>query len=194
MATLAVQAASLCTVHSAFTSVNKQVSCRSQRAGLAYRSRSKCVTSSKKLRSSVRASAVSEDTSTDEITERAEKLLKDAKAKWDNVEDKTSVIIYAIGSIVVLTVANSILSAFDTVPLFGKLFEVVGLGYSGWFIYRYLLFTPNRQELYAKVDDVFSQISGETKEMSKEINEAAAPVKREIKDISRDVKDVTRDL
>jgi len=134
-------------------------------------------------RSSIIARAVQEDTSTDEITEKAEQLLKDAKARWDKVEDKTTVVIYVVGGIVVLTIANSILSAFESVPLFGKILEVVGLGYSTWFVYRYLLFTPSRQELYRKIDDLLSQITGETKEFSKEINEGASRVKQEAKDL-----------
>jgi hypothetical protein len=39
---------------------------------------------------------------------------------------------------------NSVVEAVDRLPLFGGLFEMVGIVVTGWFIYRYLIFGPDR--------------------------------------------------
>jgi len=36
--------------------------------------------------------------------------------------------------------------------------EVVGIGYSGWFAYRYLLFKPDRDAFFAKVMEFYEDI------------------------------------
>ena len=38
--------------------------------------------------------------------------------------------------------------------------ELVGLGYTTWFVYRYLLFKDSRAELSADIDEVKAKISG----------------------------------
>lgn len=66
----------------------------------------------------------------------SEKVLKDVKAKWDNVEDKTTLAIYVGGALFALYLATTVVSAFDNLPLLPKLFQLVGLIYTGWFVYR----------------------------------------------------------
>ncbi|CAO2175321.1 unnamed protein product [Urochloa humidicola] len=41
------------------------------------------------------------------------------------------------------------------------LLELVGLGYSGWFVYRYLLFQENRKELANNLDALKKRITGD---------------------------------
>ncbi|RCV25872.1 hypothetical protein SETIT_5G200500v2 [Setaria italica] len=41
------------------------------------------------------------------------------------------------------------------------LLELVGLSYSGWFVYRYLLFQENRKELAEVIDDIKRRIVGD---------------------------------
>jgi len=81
----------------------------------------------------LRAKASDDDTSADE-------LIADLKAKWDAVENKTTVITYAGGAILALWLTSVIVGAINSVPLLPKIMELVGLGYTGWFVYRYLLF------------------------------------------------------
>jgi hypothetical protein len=47
-----------------------------------------------------------------------------------------------------------------TVLQLPKLLELIGLVYSSWFIYRYLLFKDSREELIADVDELKSKIVG----------------------------------
>jgi hypothetical protein len=42
-----------------------------------------------------------------------------------------------------------------------KLMELVGLGYSSWFVYRYLLFKENRKDLVADVEELKTKIGGD---------------------------------
>jgi hypothetical protein len=39
-----------------------------------------------------------------------------------------------------------------------KLFELVGLGYSAWFTYRYLLFKSSREELVEDIETLKKKI------------------------------------
>ncbi|CAI9101189.1 OLC1v1038451C1 [Oldenlandia corymbosa var. corymbosa] len=78
----------------------------------------------------------SEDSSAVDTSE----LLSDLKEKWDAVENKSTVIIYGGGAIVAVWLASIVVGAVNSVPLLPKILELVGLGYTGWFVYRYLLF------------------------------------------------------
>jgi hypothetical protein len=50
----------------------------------------------------------------------------------------------AISAFVAVWAASSVIDAVDRLPLFGDLFELIGVVFSGWFIYRYLIFKPDR--------------------------------------------------
>ncbi|KAK7819425.1 protein curvature thylakoid 1d [Quercus suber] len=43
---------------------------------------------------------------------------------------------------------------------FPKLMEVVGVGYTFWFSYRYLIFKKNREELAVKIEELKQQVLG----------------------------------
>eukprot|EP00884_Botryococcus_braunii_P007080 jgi/Botrbrau1/16373/Bobra.0245s0005.1 len=88
-----------------------------------------------------------------------EAILKDLQSKWDGVENKTSVIVYGVGAIVLVWLSSTIVGAVNAVPLLPKILELVGLGYSAWFVYRYLLFKSSREELLQDVDDLKKKIS-----------------------------------
>ncbi|GAU23339.1 hypothetical protein TSUD_237920 [Trifolium subterraneum] len=77
-----------------------------------------------------------------------------------DVNDTTSLAVYGGGAIVTLWLTSAVVGAIDAIPVIPKLFEVVGLGYSLWFTYRYLLFKRNRDELSAKVEELKQQVLG----------------------------------
>ena len=60
-----------------------------------------------------------------------------------------------------LWLASSIVGSINSVPLLPKLMELIGLGYSCWFVYRYLLFKDSRSELGDEVEAFKAKISGE---------------------------------
>jgi hypothetical protein len=59
---------------------------------------------------------------------------------------------------VILTVA--ILRVVNAIPLFAPTFELVGFGYSAWFVYRYLLFAETRRELLQDIEGLKHQVTG----------------------------------
>lgn len=65
-----------------------------------------------------------------------------------------------IGVLLGLRVLQALLDVFNSIPLLGGIFEVVGMGYSGWFIYRYLLQASHRQELTQQIQSIKEQIAG----------------------------------
>ena len=46
-------------------------------------------------------------------------------------------------------------------PQLPKVMELVGLGYSTWFVYRYVLYKENRKELLEQIDALKSKVAGE---------------------------------
>ncbi|MBN4007075.1 CAAD domain-containing protein [Nostoc sp. LPT] len=71
-----------------------------------------------------------------------------------------------VGSIVAVKVLLAILDALNDIPLVAPTFELIGIGYSAWFIYRYLLKASTRKELTSEITTLKSQVVG------KEIPEA----------------------
>lgn len=59
------------------------------------------------------------------------------------------------------TFAGSIDVSPPVSPQVPRLLELVGLGYTGWFTYRYLLFKSSREELLDDIESLKSKIAGE---------------------------------
>ncbi|WP_009632560.1 CAAD domain-containing protein [Synechocystis sp. PCC 7509] len=55
------------------------------------------------------------------------------------------------GAIIAFRVSLAVIAAINEIPLVAPTFELVGIGYSIWFISRFLLNTSNRQELGQKI-------------------------------------------
>ncbi|XP_044952209.1 protein CURVATURE THYLAKOID 1A, chloroplastic [Hordeum vulgare subsp. vulgare] len=104
------------------------------------------------------AKASSDDTSTSAAS--GDELVDDLKAKWDAVENKSTVLTYAGGAIVAVWFSSVIVGAINSLPLLPKIMELVGLGYTGWFVYRYLLFKESRKELADDVESLKKSIAG----------------------------------
>ena len=71
-----------------------------------------------------------------------------------------------VTAIVAVKVVLAILDALNDIPLVSPTFELIGIGYSTWFIYRYLLKASTRQELTDEITTLKSQVVG------KEISES----------------------
>ncbi len=70
----------------------------------------------------------------------------------------TAAIVLATIPFVALAVA--ILEVIQAIPLLAPTFELIGFGFSSWFVYRYLLFAKNRQEFVQNIEDYKQQILG----------------------------------
>ncbi|OIW17208.1 hypothetical protein TanjilG_02497 [Lupinus angustifolius] len=99
----------------------------------------------------------SDETSTSVDTNE---LFNDLKEKWDALENKSTVVVYGGGAIVAVWLSSTLIGALNSVPLLPKILELVGLGYTGWFVYRYLLFKSSRKELVTDIEDLKKKIGG----------------------------------
>ncbi|XP_028770349.1 protein CURVATURE THYLAKOID 1A, chloroplastic [Neltuma alba] len=90
----------------------------------------------------------------------ANELFTDLKEKWDAVENKSTVLLYGGGAIVAVWLSSILVGAINSVPLLPKIMELVGLGYTGWFVYRYLLFKSSRKELATDIEALKKKIAG----------------------------------
>ncbi|MHC5610600.1 MAG: CAAD domain-containing protein [Nostoc sp.] len=66
-----------------------------------------------------------------------------------------------LGSIVGVKVLFAILDALNDIPLVAPTFELIGIAYSAWFIYRYLLKASTRKELTGEITVLKSQVVGQ---------------------------------
>lgn len=64
------------------------------------------------------------------------------------------------GAIVSVKLTLALLSALNEIPLIEPILELVGLGYSVWFVTRFMLKSEKRQEFYSKFTDTKDQVLG----------------------------------
>jgi len=65
-----------------------------------------------------------------------------------------------LAGIITVKLTLALLSAINDVPLLAPMFELIGIGYTGWFVYRYLLQSKTRQELLAEFTSLKSSVLG----------------------------------
>lgn len=53
-----------------------------------------------------------------------------------------------LAAIVTLRVVLAVVDALNDIPLLESTFKLIGISYSAWFVYRYLLKTETRQEFF----------------------------------------------
>lgn len=70
-------------------------------------------------------------------------------------------LLLAFLAVIAVRIVLAILTAINDFPLLSPLFELIGLGYTGWFVYRYLWKESNRQELKSEFKALKSQIFGQ---------------------------------
>lgn len=66
-----------------------------------------------------------------------------------------------LAAIVALRLVLAVMDALNAIPLFSTIFELIGISYATWFIFRYLLKAENRQELATQIQALRQQIVGE---------------------------------
>ena len=62
--------------------------------------------------------------------------------------------------IVAVKVTLAILDAINDIPLLAPFLELVGIGYTAWFVYRYLLKVETRRELVIEFQALKAQVLG----------------------------------
>ena len=74
------------------------------------------------------------------MTETAEKV----KEAWEDTEDKPAVVSLGAFAFVGLWAVSGLLKGLESLPFVATFLELVGIAFSSWFVYRYLLFKPDR--------------------------------------------------
>lgn len=67
-----------------------------------------------------------------------------------------------LAAVISVKLLLAILGAVNEIPLLAPTFELIGLTYSGWFIYRYLLRASNRRELLDDLNTLKAQVLGKS--------------------------------
>ena len=63
-------------------------------------------------------------------------------------------------AIITVKVVLAVIDAFNDIPLLQPTFELIGIGYSAWFVNRFLLQASKRQELSQEIEKLKQQVVG----------------------------------
>lgn len=105
----------------------------------------------------VTADATTAETAT---TELPSELVQKIQEVWDKVDDKYAVSSLGVAAFILLWSSTGVISAIDRLPLIPGVLELVGIGYTGWFAYKNLIFKPDREALISKIKDLYEDILG----------------------------------
>ena len=101
--------------------------------------------------------------------------MKYISAFWQEYKPIVSVIGAIVLALLALKVTLGVIGFITGLPLVGGLLELVGIGYTVWFVNRYLLKAETRQELSYKLEDVKQDVIGATKPVADEFKQAINP-------------------
>ncbi|MEH2295727.1 CAAD domain-containing protein [Nostoc sp.] len=80
---------------------------------------------------------------------------------FQNYKQPLITVALILAAIFTAKVALALLDAINGIPLLSPLFELVGIAYASWFIFRYLLKASTRQELVDEIQLLKNQFVGE---------------------------------
>ncbi len=69
-------------------------------------------------------------------------------------------VILILSSLVTLKVSVAIVNTINEIPLLPTMFELIGISYSAWFTFRYLIKASSRQELSEKLNSIKGEVVG----------------------------------
>ncbi|KAG0625218.1 hypothetical protein M758_2G037200 [Ceratodon purpureus] len=119
-------------------------------------------TEAKRSLTIVAAKATKEAESTvNETTAAAEDFLQSLQDAWEKSDDKPAIAGLVAAGLIGVWAAFGLVGAIEKLPLIPDIFEIVGILFSGWFVYRYLLFKPDREELLKIIDEQKAKITGQ---------------------------------
>ncbi|ANV85088.1 hypothetical protein AWQ21_12295 [Picosynechococcus sp. PCC 7003] len=65
-----------------------------------------------------------------------------------------------VAALITVKLTFALIGAINDIPLLAPTFELIGISYTAWFVYRYLLKASNRDELLAEFNSLKSQVLG----------------------------------
>lgn len=66
-----------------------------------------------------------------------------------------------LAAIITIKVMLAVIESLNDIPLLAPTFELIGIVYSGWFVYRYLLRASDRQQLLIELQAWKEQLLGD---------------------------------
>jgi hypothetical protein len=109
-------------------------------------------------RASVRGASIRADAATEDLNKKLKEVSSTVSEKWEETDDKPAVVTLGIYGLVGLVAANGVLKSIDGLPLIPDLLELVGIGFSGFYIYQNLLFKPDRAALKESLSKAVDKI------------------------------------
>ncbi|XP_042474401.1 protein CURVATURE THYLAKOID 1B, chloroplastic-like [Zingiber officinale] len=95
-----------------------------------------------------------------QVSSELPEIVTTVKEAWKKLDDKYAVASLAFIGIIALWSSTGIISAIDKLPIIPGVLELIGIGYTGWFVYNNLLYKPDREALIEKVKSTYSDIIG----------------------------------
>lgn len=81
-------------------------------------------------------------------------------AFYEQYKSPLTVVGLIFASIISLKVLLGVVNELNDIPLLAPTFELIGIGYTVWFVYRYLLRSSNRQQLGQEIQAIKEQVFG----------------------------------
>ena len=101
---------------------------------------------------------------TEQIKEQIISILSELPAYigafYEQYKSPLTVVALILTSIISLKVLLGIVDELNDIPLLAPTFELIGIGYTAWFVYRYLLRSSNRQQLGQEIQALKEQVFG----------------------------------
>ncbi|PIA34909.1 hypothetical protein AQUCO_03700279v1 [Aquilegia coerulea] len=84
------------------------------------------------------------ETPAEMVSTETPEIVKKVQEAWEKVDDKYAVTSIAVAGAIAVWGSSGMISAIDRLPLVPGVLELVGIGYTGWFAYKNLVFKPDR--------------------------------------------------
>ena len=95
-----------------------------------------------------------------QVSEFLEQLPKYLSSFFQDYKQPLITVALILAAIVTVKIVLAVLNAINGTPLLSPLFELVGISYATWFIFRYFLKASTRQELADEIQSLKSQFLG----------------------------------
>ncbi len=104
---------------------------------------------------------------------------QDLQAIFNNYKSPLIVFGLITGGLITINVLGNLLNGLDKIPLASQILTLIGLIYTGWFSFKYLLKPESRQELKTKIDNFIKDVFPKTSERKTEKKSTSINVKKE---------------
>jgi len=94
----------------------------------------------------------------DDLQDKLKEVTATLNEKWEESDEKPAIVTLGVYGLVGLVAANGTLRAVDGLPLIPDLLELVGILFSGFFVYQNLLYKPDRAALKETITKTLNKI------------------------------------